>query len=252
MVGSVGRSLLALIDCPHCGKRISARVSPCPECGSQVAQLPIEGSGLRERSGTDLGSGRVVEPVVTAPPEGDGWSRFPTWLLFLLWFVGGSVVLVAGVLAVVVVVGAVVDGTGDSDAASDTAADSFSVTTVSTVGTGLTVGECLNEEELDRFLVGDDFVLAACSDPHDYEVYVVHGYPAGAYPGEEAVSDELYDVCLGEFEGYVGRDFESSALDFYRLWPEQGLWESGTRIGECLLVAVDGDQLMGSAYQSGW
>ena len=127
---------MALIDCPHCGKRISARVSPCPECGSQVAQPPIEGSVLRERTATDSGSGRIVEPVVTAPPEGDGWSRFPTWLLFSLWFVGGSVVLVAGVLAVVVVVGAVVDATGNSDAASDTAADSSTVTTVSLLGLG--------------------------------------------------------------------------------------------------------------------
>ena len=67
-----------------------------------------------------------------------------------------------------------------------------------------------------------------------------------------AVSDDLYDVCLSEFEGYVGRDFEASALDFYRLWPEQGLWDSGTRIGECLLFDVDGGQLTGSAYQSGW
>jgi hypothetical protein len=114
------------------------------------------------------------------------------------------------------------------------------------------VGECLNEEELERYLGGDDFSLATCIDPHDYEVYVVHGYPSGPYPGEEAVSDELYDVCLGEFKGYVGRDYESSALDFYRLWPEQGLWDSGARIGECLLFDFDGGELTGSAYQSGW
>jgi hypothetical protein len=251
-MGSPGRSSLALIDCPYCGKRISARASPCPECGSEVVQPSAEASGVPERSSIGAGSGRIVEPLVTAPPEGDGWSRFPTWLLFVLWFVGGSVVLVAGVLAVVVLVGAVVDATGDSDAASDTAGDSSTVTTVSVVGSGLMVGECLTEEELERYLVGDDFSVAACSDPHDYEVYVIHGYPSGTYPGADTVSDELYDVCLSEFEGYVGRDFESSALDFYRLWPEQGLWESGTRIGECLLIGVDGGQLMGSAYQSGW
>lgn len=249
---SPGRPSLALIDCPHCGKRISARVSPCPQCGRQIAQPSTEASELPERTGTGPGSGRIVDPVVTEPPEGDGWSRFPTWLLFTMWFVGGSVILVAGIFAVVVVVGAIVDATGDSDAAGDTAAESSTVTTVSVVGAGLMVGECLDEEELERYLVGDDFSLAACSDPHDYEVYFVHGYPSSPYPGEEAVSDELYDACLSGFEGYVGRDFESSALDFYRLWPERGLWESGTRIGECLVFGVDGGQLMGSAYQSGW
>jgi len=166
--------------------------------------------------------------------------------------VGGSVVLVAGVLAVAVLVGAVVDATGDSDAASDTAADSSTVATVSVVGSGLMVGECLNEDELDRYLVGDDFSVAGCSDPHDYEVYVVHEYPAGPYPGADTVSDDLHDVCLSEFEVYVGREVDVSALDFYRLWPEQGLWDSGTRIGECLLFDFDGGQLTGSAYQSGW
>jgi hypothetical protein len=243
---------LALIDCPHCGKRISAQVSACPECGSQVTHPLAEGSGLRERSGPDPGSGRTVEPFVTEPPENDGWSRFPTWLLFSLWFVGGSVVVVAGVLAVVVLVGAVVDATGDSDAPSDTAADSSTVATVSVVGSGLMVGECLNEDELDRYLVGDVFSVAACSDPHDYEVYVVHEYPSGPYPGADSVSDDLYEVCLGEFERYVGRGLAVSGLDFYRLWPEQGLWDSGTRIGECLLFDFDGGQLTGSAYQSGW
>ncbi len=241
-----------LVDCSHCGKRISASASPCPECGREVAQPSTEASGVPERTSIGPVPGRIIEPVVTEPLEGGGWPRFPTWLLFVLWFVGGSIILVAGVLAMAVLVGAVVDGTGDSDAAGDGTVVTSTVTTLSDVGAGLMVGECLNEEQLDRYLVGDDFSVAECGDPHDYEVYVVHGYPSGPYPGEEAVSDELYDVCLGDFEGYVGRDFESSALDFYRLWPEQGLWESNTRIGECLLIDFDGGQLTGSAYQSGW
>ena len=243
---------MALIDCPHCGKRISDRVSPCPECGSEVTQPPTEDSGLSERTVSAPTSKWTVEPSVAESPTDDERSGFPTWLLFVLWFIGGSVLLVAGILAVAVLVGAVVDRIEDSDTASNTAVESAATTTVPVVEDGLAVGECLNEEELERYLVGDDFALAACDDPHDYEVYVVHGYPSGPYPGEEAVSDDLYDVCLGEFEGYVGRDFESSALDFYRLWPEQELWESGTRVGECLLFAFDGGQLMGSAYQSGW
>jgi len=243
---------LALIDCPYCGKRISERVSPCPECGRRIAQPNAEASGLPDGIGTYPRSDRIVDPVVTEPPEVDGWSRFPTWLLFVLWFVGGSVILIACIFAVVVLVGAVVDGTGDSDAEGDGTADSPTVTTVLTEEGALRVGECLNAEELDRYVAGDDFSLVACDDPHDYEAYAVHRYPSGPYPGDEAVSAELRDVCLDEFVVYVGRDYESSALDFYRLWPEQSLWESGTRIGECLLVAVNGGQLMGSAYQSGW
>ncbi|MEA3502337.1 MAG: septum formation family protein, partial [Actinomycetota bacterium] len=175
----------------------------------------------------------------------------------MLVFVGGSVALVAGAFAVVVVVGAIVDEFEDSTIAGPTAttattATVITITAATTVPAGggengLLVGECLDDDELDSFLAGDDYSVMECDDPHDYEVYHVHEFAGGPYPGDETVLDELDDVCWGEFESYVDRDYETSVLDIYRVWPSQGLWDSGYRIGECLLFDSEGKKLTGSA-----
>ena len=130
-------------------------------------------------------------------------------------------------------------------------------TTVTTIAIsdddfGLSVGECLDAAALDRYIVGEDYDTTPCADPHDYEVYFLYEYAAGPFPGEDEVDNELAAACENAFEGYVGRDYESSSLNIYRLWPAAGLWESGGRIGECLLFDIDSNPLTGSASQSGW
>ncbi len=180
-------------------------------------------------------------------------SRFPTWLLFVLAFVGGSLVLVAGISATAVVVGSIVDGLDDLNTADDSTAVATTVTTVLAGGEdGLSIGQCIDDDELDKYLAGDDFSLVSCDDPHDTEVYYRYEFAAGPYPGDDSVVDELKSVCRGAFEGYVGIDYESSALSFWALWPTQGAWESGNRLGECALFDPDSGKLTGSAYQSGW
>ena len=188
---------------------------------------------------------------LTEPERSDGWSRLPTWLLFVLVFIFGSVIVIAGVFAIVVLVGAILGELEDPSGAVET-----TIATATTVPAGsengLVVGECIDSDELDKYLAGDDFAVTACGDPHDAEVYYVYEFPAGPYPGDDAVVDELSDVCRGEFEGYVGLDYEASALSFWSLWPTRGFWESGNRTGECALFDVDSNKLTGSAYQSGW
>ena len=118
--------------------------------------------------------------------------------------------------------------------------------------TPLLVGMCINDDQMQRYMDGDEYSLASCDTPHDNEVYYVHEYAEGPYPGEDAVVSEMDNACLGAFEGYVGRDYETSSLDFGGIWPEQDLWESGDRTADCLLYEVDLALLTGSAYQSGW
>ncbi len=184
---------------------------------------------------------------------GGSWSRLPTWLLFVLAFVGGSVVLVACVSAAAVVVGSIVDGLEDLNATGDSAAVTTTVTTVPAGGEdGLSIGQCIDDEELDKYLSGDDFSLVSCDDPHDTEIYYRHDFAAGPYPGDETVIDDLKSVCRGAFEGYVGVDYESSTLDFWASWPTQGAWESGNHLGECALFDPDSNKLIGSAHRSGW
>lgn len=184
--------------------------------------------------------------------RGSWWFRRPTWLLFVVVFLVGSVFLVAVVVAASIVISGVVDMSEDAIGAGDTVTAATSTTVVAGDPDALIVGQCLDDDELNRYLAGDTFSYGSCEDPHEYEVFFVYEFPVEPYPGDDAVVDGLEAVCQNRFDGYVGRDYESSALDTWSVWPGQGLWENGNRIGECLLYNLDGDTMTGSAYQSGW
>ncbi|MEA2024011.1 MAG: septum formation family protein [Actinomycetota bacterium] len=229
--------------------------------------------------------GEVVTGSAEASEAGAS-SGLPTWLLFVLVFVGGSVVLVAGVVAVVVVAGSFLGESGDPITAADTtttvttpsaettttAADSTTTSvpgndengpepsTTTTVPTivaggenGPLVGQCIDRDELDKHMAGDDFSFVSCGDPHDIEIYHIHEFDDGPFPGESAVDDELNTQCKEAFWAYVGPDFDydNSKLGVFRVVPTQGGWESGDRIGECMLADSESDKLTGSEYRRG-
>lgn len=244
---------MALVDCPECGERVSSGASVCPECDH-----PILGSPASDARPIDPHRGDRETPAAAATTRAESsregwWSRLPTWLLLVLVFVGGSVVLAVGVAATAVVVGSVVEGLEGWNPAGDGDTGGTTATTVPAGGEdGLLVGQCIDDDELDKYLAGDDFSLVSCDDPHDIEVYYSHEFEAGPYPGDETVTDDLKFLCLSTFEGYVGADYETSALSFWALWPSQGAWEAGNRLGECALFDPNSGKLTGSAYQSGW
>ncbi|MFV9673302.1 MAG: septum formation family protein [Acidimicrobiia bacterium] len=244
---------MAFIDCAECGQTLPASAAICSKCGHPIDRDAAPIAGPMDSPRSDLETSAAAAMSSAERSEGGSWSRFPTWVLFVLVFVGGSVVLVAGVSATAVVVGSIVDGLEDLNTAGDSGAVATTVAPVPTGGEeGLLIGQCLDDDELDKYLAGDDFSLVSCDDPHDTEVYYRHQFAAGPYPGDETVTDELKGVCRSAFEGYVGVDYESSALSFWALWPTQGAWEDGNLLGECALFDPDSNKLTGSAYQSGW
>ena len=119
-------------------------------------------------------------------------------------------------------------------------------------GSLLAVGDCIDDPQIEAYAMGSDFSLSSCAEPHDNEVFYVHAYPEGAFPGDEALHADMVNVCIAAFEPYVGRDFESSALDLFPTWPLEERWASGDRTGDCLLFDFDENPLVGSASQSGW
>lgn len=125
-------------------------------------------------------------------------------------------------------------------------------TTVAGDDYALAVGDCIDTNEVDNYLAGVDYFVTSCDGPHDNEVYYIYGYPTGPYPGDDAVSAELESACIAEFDGFVGRDYESSSLAVYILFPDQGAWKAGDLRGECMVNDLDRNKLTGSAYQSGW
>lgn len=234
---------MALMDCPECDYRVSSASPSCPHCGHLLIAAPEVVSEDTET--------RYTAPRPPPPPVSGTQPRSQSnWVVGIAAAAVVGVILV-GIAATVFLAGSISISNPFED--SDTVEAGVQTTVVATAGNdyGLVVGECIDDDELEIYFAGDDYETTPCDSPHDNEVYFVHEFAAGPYPGEDAVSDDLAGVCEGEFEAYVGRDYESSSLVIYRLWPGPELWDSGGRNGECLLYDPDLNKLTGSAYQSG-
>jgi hypothetical protein len=86
-----------------------------------------------------------------------------------------------------------------------------------------------------------------CSEPHDNEVFAVFDYTASdTFPGSSAMNDAAQDLCVAEFEAYVGLSYQESALDVFPITPTEGSWDSGDREIICALYNLDLSKLTGS------
>ena len=78
-----------------------------------------------------------------------------------------------------------------------------------------------------------------CSQEHDAEIYFKGDVTTdGEYDGA-AVEQEAIDLCLAGFEGFVGLEYYSSALDVYYLFPEEEGWGTGDREVICAVYTPD-------------
>lgn len=235
---------LAIVDCPECGDRISTISPQCPKCGHVFSEAA---NAIPPGGETPAAS---VPPSALPPANARPRSQSN-------WLVGITVVAVvgliaAGIAAAVILAGSVSITSPFEDSNEVEGNADTTIVTVAADTYGLLVGECIDDDELEHYFAGADYTTTPCAGPHDNEVYHVHEFAAGPYPGEDAASADLAAVCEDEFAAYVGRDYESSTLVIYRLWPGRELWDSGGRTGECLLYRRDLEALTGSAYQSGW
>ena len=235
---------MALVDCPECGDRVSTLSPQCPNCGHVLSE---EAAAIQE------------DPDVTAVPRGPvpSTGTEPLPRSQSNWVVAGVVAAIVATILTVVAAAVILAGsitlTNPFEEATAPADEPHTtIVTTATSDYGLAIGECIDDDQVGYYSAGEDYTTTSCDTPHDNEVYYVHEFLPGPFPGEDAVSDELEEVCGGEFEGYVGRDYASSSLVIYRLWPGPDLWESGGRYGECLLFHAEQEPLTGSAYQSGW
>jgi hypothetical protein len=54
-------------------------------------------------------------------------------------------------------------------------------------------------------------------------------------------------VCSAAFEGYVGVPYDQSRLFFSYYPPDQALWDSGSRLVQCVLQNEDPKDLLTSS-----
>jgi hypothetical protein len=86
-----------------------------------------------------------------------------------------------------------------------------------------------------------------CSEPHDNEVFAVFDYTASdTFPGSSAMNDAAQELCVAEFEAYVGLSYPESALEVFPITPTQGSWDNGDREIICALYNLDLSKLTGS------
>lgn len=110
-------------------------------------------------------------------------------------------------------------------------------------------GDCFNDpdtytEELNS-LPG-----VPCSEPHDNETFAVFDLAIDDYP-EYDIADISESSCIDRFQTYVGRDYETSALDVVTMYPTAESWAQNDREVVCALYDMSGEKMVGSARGSG-
>ena len=116
-------------------------------------------------------------------------------------------------------------------------------------------------EELAALNVGDCFDDAGgdgpvdeveCDGSHEGEVYLRTPLQASwqEYPGEEELFWAADEQCYEAFEGYVGKEYESSEFDFSVYAPDEESWAAGDRTLVCT-ICLYGEPIVGPARGSG-
>lgn len=98
----------------------------------------------------------------------------------------------------------------------------------------LKVGDCLADFEDGAEL--SSINAAPCSEPHSDEIYAEGSIPdADEFPGTEAIETAAQDICLSEYQAFVGRSYDDSVLDIGYLTPTEDSWAEGDRAVLCTI-----------------
>ena len=85
-----------------------------------------------------------------------------------------------------------------------------------------------------------------CAQPHDNEVYALFDVTETSFPGD-AIAEIAHEGCLARFEGFVGKDYESSSLDIATLYPSRESWQQqNDREVVCVVYDLAANKLTGS------
>ncbi len=199
-------------------------------------------------------SGQVPpgQPVKSGPPTG-----------LIIGLVAVAVAVIVGL--VVVLTGGDDDDTATDDTTTTTAepTDDTTATTTATTTTEDTTGDTVGPEDADVFTlaIGDCLVedssggevqevpVVPCDQPHASEVYYSHIIDGDELPDATEMETIAGDVCVANFESYVGLPYPESVFVYTVLQPTQGSWDSGDRELLCLLADPAGE-MTGSAAGS--
>ena len=107
----------------------------------------------------------------------------------------------------------------------------------------INVGDCLQlpDETLVQSVEG-----VPCGAPHDAQLYAEFDLPEGPFPGDVNLEQQAADGCYDRWTGAVGTVYENDTeLDFTFFTPVEEGWQEGDRGVQCMIVTVDGSELVG-------
>jgi len=107
------------------------------------------------------------------------------------------------------------------------------------------VGDCFD----DSSTYGDEISSVPgvpCSKPHDNEAYAVFDLAIESYPDGDSMGELAQESCMQRFDAFVGRDYESSALDIFAIYPTTESWAQNDREVICAIYDMEENKLVGS------
>jgi serine/threonine protein kinase len=119
-----------------------------------------------------------------------------------------------------------------------TAAPSTSAPPTAISATDLEVGECLNGLQASNDVTTVPSV--PCEEPHEGEVFAVFDLPAGEYPGQAAVDDQVSKQCNARLSAYSPSAADDPAVGLFSVYPLQQNWVRGDREVVCIATATSG------------
>ena len=97
----------------------------------------------------------------------------------------------------------------------------------------LEVGNCLADFQDATEL--ETVEASPCSEPHSDEIFAAHSIPDGDFPGMDAVEATARNLCIAEFDEFVGKPYEDSVLGVGFLTPTEQSWNDGDRNVLCTI-----------------
>ena len=91
----------------------------------------------------------------------------------------------------------------------------------------LEVGVCLADFQDATEL--ETIEASSCSEPHSDEIFASGSIPDDNFPGMDVVEAKAQDMCIAEFDDFVGISYEDSVLDVGYLTPTEESWNDGDR-----------------------
>ena len=193
--------------CKRCFADNDETNSACQRCGL------IRGA---EATDADQAGWAAEASTAQARPADGGWRR---WLRY--WWIPAIVVALAVGYFTNARRGA--DG-GITDGGTLQIAD-------------LRVGDCFDLTEATATEISE-VDAKPCTDAHEYEMFHITTWTGAGetYPtDDEWVSFFLQDCTTG-FADFVGRDYQTSELDFVPFTPTEEGWGDGDRVVQCAVV----------------